>query len=222
MIGDIIIIILIALFTVIGVKRGVAKTVLGILCFVISVFLSNYFADYLSKLIYDSCIKEIIVNNVNNFIALNGVDKALNNWIEALPNWLGGVVEFMGAIFAIDASATNFNINSSSKISATTAVNTIETAIAPLVIAFFRLILLILLFIIILSLARKLSRLVLKVFNIPIIKQLNQILGGIAGFAEGIILVIVIVNLFLPIINVANPSLIDNGVIGEFFKFFIF
>lgn len=223
MVSDIIIIATIILFIVIGVNRGFARTVIGIVCFVISAFLAESFAGNISQFIYDSCIKDAITQNVYSFIEANGVDAALNNCVDALPDWLGGIVSFMGSILGVDWSGFAFDINSSVASASEIAVEAIETAVSPLIITLLRIIFLILLFVLSSFILRKIAKLVLKLFNIPIIKQVNQFLGGIAGLIEGIVFVFILVNLFWSFVDVANsPFATDPEVLGSVFNFFCF
>ena len=75
----------------------------------------------------------------------------------------------------------------------------------------------IIIFIIIKILVKKLAR----VFKIPVVKQINKLLGGVLGLAEAAILVFFAVNIFSGVLEFSNPEMLNNPMIsGAVFKFF--
>ena len=58
-------------------------------------------------------------------------------------------------------------------------------------------------------------------FNIPVVKQINQLLGGVFGLAEGMVIVFIAVNIFDIVTIFTNPALLNNEIFnGAVFKFF--
>uniref|UniRef100_UPI004027B5A1 hypothetical protein n=1 Tax=Ruminococcus bromii TaxID=40518 RepID=UPI004027B5A1 len=75
----------------------------------------------------------------------------------------------------------------------------------------------IIIFIIIKILVKKLAR----VFKIPVVKQINELLGGVLGLAEAAILVFFAVNIFSGVLEFSNPEMLNSPIIsGAVFKFF--
>ena len=82
-------------------------------------------------------------------------------------------------------------------------------------------ILLVILFILIFIIVKKLIKLISRVFNIPVVKQINQLLGGIFGLAEGLLIVFIAVNIFVIVTEFSNPALLNNELFsGAVFRFF--
>ena len=93
--------------------------------------------------------------------------------------------------------------------------------IQPVITGMFRLVIgvviSIIIFIIIKILVKKLAR----VFKIPVVKQINKLLGGVLGLAEAAILVFFAVNIFSGVLEFSNPEMLNNPMIsGAVFKFF--
>lgn len=220
MITDIIIVAVIVLFTVIGVKRGLAKTILNLAGLVLTAISAYYLSSFLSQLIYDSFLKQTIITNIQQIIEQNGIDYAFSNCLEAIPQWINGILSFIVGIFGISLSEFQNQLSVPSEISLS-ASQAVESAVAPVVTSVLTLIFIIVLFIVILFIVKKLVKLISKVFNIPVIKQINQLLGGIFGLAEGLLIVFIAVNIFDIVTGFSNPCLLNNELFsGVIFKFF--
>lgn len=220
MITDIIIAAVVVLFTVIGVKRGLAKTLLNLAGLVVTAISAYYLSSFLSQLIYDAFLKQTIITNIQQIIEQNGIGYALSNCLEAVPQWINGILSFIVGIFGMSLSEYQNQLALSSDFSSSTS-QAVENVLAPVVTSVFGMILLIVLFIIILIIVKKLVKLISKVFNIPVIKQINQLLGGIFGLAEGLLVVFIAVNIFTVVTEFSNPSLLNSELFsGAIFKFF--
>ena len=220
MITDIIIVAIVVLFTVIGVKRGLAKTLLNLAGLVLTAISAYYISSFLSQLIYDAFLKQTIITNIQQIIEQNGIGYALSNCLEAVPQWINGILSFIVGIFGMSLSEYQNQLVLSSNFSSSTS-QAVENVLAPVVTSVFGMILLIVLFIIILIIVKKLVKLISKVFNIPVIKQINQLLGGIFGLAEGLLVVFIAVNIFTVVTEFSNPSLLNSELFsGAIFKFF--
>ena len=220
MITDIIIVAVIVLFALIGVKRGIAKTILNLAGLVITAISAYYLSSFLSQFIYDSFLKQTVITNIQQIIEQNGIDYALNNCLEAVPQWINGILSFFAGIFGVSLDEFESQLIIPSDISSSTS-QVVESAVAPVVTSVLSIIFVIVLFIIIFIIVKKLIRLALGVFNIPVIKQINQLLGGIFGLAEGLLVVFIAVNIFDIATGYTNPALLSNELFcGAIFKFF--
>lgn len=220
MIVDIIIIAIIVLFVIIGVKRGLAKTILNLAGLVLTAVSAYYISSFLSQLFYDMFIKQTVITNTQQIIEQNGIDYAVSNCLEAVPQWVNGIISFIVGAFGISLNEFQNQITVPANISSS-ASQVIESVLAPVVTSVLSIILVIILFIIILIIVKKLVKLVLRIFNIPVIKQINQFLGGIVGLAEGLLIVFIAVNIISMVEGFSNPDLLSNGMFnGGIFKFF--
>ncbi len=220
MIADIIIIAIIALFVIIGIVRGAAKSLLNLAGFVLAAISAYYLSGYLSELIYNTFIKNMVTENLEQIIHQYGVEYAAQNAFEAFPSWISGIFTAILALFGTNVNDFSSNINIGATISES-AAQAIEKAIAPSVVMILGLLLVVLLFIVIHIIVKVLIKLVLNVFEIPIIKQVNKLLGGVLGAVEGLVIVWFAVNIFYAVASVSNPQLAqETYILGSLFKFF--
>lgn len=220
MITDIIIVAVIVLFAAIGVKRGLAKTILNIAGLVLTAISAYYLSSFLSQFIYDAFLKQTVINNIQQIIEQNGIDYALSNCLEAVPQWINGILSFIIGIFGMSLNEYQNQLVLSSDFSSSTS-QAVENVLAPVVSSVFGMILLVILFILIFIIVKKLIKLISRVFNIPVVKQINQLLGGIFGLAEGLLIVFIAVNIFVIVTEFSNPALLNNELFsGAVFRFF--
>lgn len=220
MIADIIIIALIVIFAIIGFKRGIAKTLLNIAGLLVSAISAYYLSSIVAQFVYDTFLQQTVVTNIEQLIQDKGMEYAIANSFEAVPQWISGVISFIVGLFGITLNEFEQNMNVTQNITISVA-HTIEGALSSVIVTAIGVIIAILLFIIIFIIVKKLIRLVLNVFRVPVIKQVNQLLGCLLGGVEGMIFVWFAVNLFYAIMLFTDPSAIQSGMVtGEVFKFF--
>lgn len=220
MVADIIIIAVFALLFFIDFKRGIAITILNVAGVALTGFLAYHISNFLASWVYTAFVQQTLTTNLQQMIDTQGINSAIANSFSALPNWVMGMLGFFLSIFGLDSSVytNDFQVPNS----AATAVSTsVENLIQPVITGMFRLVigavLSIIIFIIIKILVKKLA----IVFKIPVVKQINKLLGGVLGLAEAAILVFFAVNIFSGVLEFSNPEMLNNPMIsGAVFKFF--
>lgn len=220
MVADIIIIAVFALLFFIDFKRGIAITILNVAGVALTGFLAYHISNFLASWVYTAFVQQTLTTNLQQMIDTQGINSAIANSFSALPNWVMGMLGFFLSIFGLDSSVytNDFQVPNS----AATAVSTsVENLIQPVITGMFRLVIgvviSIIIFIIIKILVKKLAR----VFKIPVVKQINKLLGGVLGLAEAAILVFFAVNIFSGVLEFSNPEMLNNPMIsGAVFKFF--
>lgn len=219
MLSNIIIIAVITVFMLIGIKRGIAKTLLNVAGVIATVMLSDFIATFLSDWIYEAFLRQNIINNLTEMIQNNNVTYAVENCVDAVPAWIRGILVFLTNLFGSSQSNMVGSITLSNDLSS--VVTAIEKPLGAAVTAILGIILLIVLFIIIFIFVKMLIRFALRFFKIPVIRQINQFFGGILGVCEGIIFVFLAINIFYAIMSYTNPAILNNSfVTGDLFKFF--
>lgn len=220
MVADIIIVAIIILFAVVGVVRGFARTLANFVGIAVAAVVSYYIADFLSQFVYDTFIKETVITNLQQTIQQSGLDYAVANSFEAVPEWIMGIISTIVGFFGATAEDFQSSIAIPENLT-TTAAQTIERTIEPVITTIFSSLLMFVLFIILLIIVKKLIKIIVKVFDMPVIKQINQLLGGLFGIAEGCVLVFVAVNIFFAVIQTAGSPMLENEMLsGTLFKFF--
>ena len=220
MVADIIIIAVFALLFFIDFKRGIAITILNVAGVAHTGFLAYHISNFLASWVYTAFVQQTLTTNLQQMIDTQGINSAIANSFSALPNWVMGILGFFLSIFGLDSSVytNDFQVPNSAAAAVSTSV---ENLIQPVITGMFRLVIgvviSIIIFIIIKILVKKLAR----VFKIPVVKQINKLLGGVLGLAEAAILVFFAVNIFSGVLEFSNPEMLNNPMIsGAVFKFF--
>lgn len=220
MVADIIIIAVFALLFFIDFKRGIAITILNVAGVALTGFLAYHISNFLASWVYTAFVQQTLTTNLQQMINTQDINSAIANSFSALPNWAMGMLGFFLSIFGLDSSVytNDFQVPNSAAAAVSTSV---ENLIQPVITGMFRLVIgvviSIIIFIIIKILVKKLAR----VFKIPVVKQINKLLGGVLGLAEAAILVFFAVNIFSGVLEFSNPEMLNNPMIsGAVFKFF--
>ena len=220
MVADIIIISIIVLCAIIGFNRGIAKTLLNIAGLILSALGAYYLSCFIAQFIYDTFIQQSVIENIEQMIQDNGAQYAMANCFDALPQWISGILSFLVGLFGITLGDYEQNIDIAQSLS-TTIAESIESTLSSVIVTAITVLLVIILFVLIFILAKKLIKHVNRVFRIPVIKQINQLLGFLFGVIEGLVIVWFFVNLFFAIMMFTDPEIVhSNLVTGDVFKFF--
>ncbi len=216
MILDIVLVGAVTLLIIIGAVRGIARTLYNLL----SVFLSGILAYFAGKAsagwIFDNFIAASIEKSVTDSIAntAQSAGNAVQNAIDGLPDYVTGILE----MFGINTDSLAGSVGGAADSSADVITKAIVGAIAPTMTAVLSVFLLVVLFIILILIFKLLSRKFLKLFELPIIRSVNKLLGGALGMCEGIIvcyIFILVCRIILPFSQepFIPPEMIESSII---------
>lgn len=192
MIVDIIIILIVAIATFAGIKKGFISCVIDILAVIIALILAVILCRPITNVIvqetnFDESIKQTISQN----IPLNDVDFK----VEENSNLPKPIVDYINEITA--------NVNTSKE----DAIEVLSTELTMGIISVIVFIAIFIIVRIVLALVKIVSKLIDK---IPGLKQINKLGGGICGAIEGIIIVYAI----FAVLSMISP-IISNTIILE-------
>lgn len=192
MIVDIIIILIVAMATFAGIKKGLISCVIDILAVIIALILAVILCRPITNVIvqetnFDESIKQTISQN----IPLNDVDFK----VEENSNLPKPIVDYINEITA--------NVNTSKE----DAIEVLSTELTMGIISVIVFIAIFIIVRIVLALVKIVSKLIDK---IPGLKQINKLGGGICGAIEGIIIVYAI----FAVLSMISP-IISNTIILE-------
>lgn len=220
MIADIIIIAIFVLLFMIDFKRGIAITILNIAGVALTGFLAYHISAFLASWVYTAFVQQTLITNLQQMIDTQGINAAIANSFSALPDWAMGMMGFFLSLFGTDASiyTNDFQIPNQT---ATTVSVSVEQLIQPIITGFFQMVIGAVISIVVFILIKLLVNKLAKVFKIPVVKQVNQLLGGVFGLAEAAILVFFVVNIYSGVLELSNPEMLNSPMIsGAVFKFF--
>lgn len=217
MLADIIIVAVIVLFTIIGVRRGIARTILGIVGLFVTYAVAGGLSKWLSPLIYNSFLEQTVTENVNNYMSSYGFDYLIDNSISALPEWIRWLVSLFGGSSENVVQYVSQSVSSAQ----TNVTQAVTQTLESLAVSALQIVLMIVLFIIVYIIVRKLIRLVSKVFKAPVLRQVNGFFGGVLGAVNGLLIAWIAVNVFGLIAQMTGNDIISNELIdGTLFRLF--
>ena len=215
MILDFIIIAVVAIAAVIGYRRGLAKTVFAFAGTLLAMVAAYLTARYLANFIYKSFIISAVSESVQSSFSqtVTSADSVASDALESLPAFFSGILGFFGVNGVSLGSAIDV------KSTAEGVTGAMNSVLAPVLISVMTVAFIILLFIIFKLLIRLLSKVILKIFELPVIRVVNRILGGVFGLCEGLLLIyaaILIIRIIFPYID---APLITEELINSSFLF---
>lgn len=181
MILDIISLIIVLIFTVIGVKTGSAKAICRLLSVVCSFLLAVFLSHFLAELVYNAFIKQTIIENISKVIndsALTTASEKASQFFASFPTVFSNSLSYFGVTEAKVSSMFD-----------TSAVSSIESVIMTPVVGLISIILFVILFVILLFVLKKVFGGISKIFRLPLIRVVDSVFGFVLGLVEGIFVV---------------------------------
>lgn len=219
MICDIIIIAVIAVFAVIGAKRGFAKSLLNAAGLVAAIIASRYLSELLAGWIYQTFVREQVILNLEQMISQNGALYTIDNSVTALPGWLQMPITLIAALFGSDIHSISRSLSFSSE-SVEVMAKAIEEPLGGFATGILAFLLSLLFFAVLLIIIKLLIKAVLVFFKLPVIRQLNAFLGCLLGIVEGFAVSWLAINLFYVIMTYTNPVVLESSLVsGYIFRF---
>ena len=219
MVYDIILALILILCVVIGVKRGAARSLSGLISSFLAYTGATFLGKWISGLIYQnilrSTIHDMVVNTVSDF-SHQTLDNALNK-ID-----LSGIDIFDLGLNDTVRGLVNDKLNQPIENISSNAGQTAEKVVEPIIIGIMSFSITIILFFILLFLLRRfVMPLILGVFRLPVIRQLDMVLGAVFGVVEAVLIASMLaylLKLIIPQIS-TNVSLLQESTIYNSFIF---
>ncbi len=201
---DVFLVAVVLIFTLVGKHRGFAHTLISFAGFIISILAAVFLSRIISDFVFDSMVRDMVLSQVEE--ALSGVPEqgmamAVNEALNSLPNFLSDIIRTQ--IGDVGSILPNDIISSAQSV----AVYLTDNILRPIVVNIMSTALMIIIFIlgiIIFGIIANASKLIKFV---PIVGSLNAFLGGIVGFAGGVIVIFVLANIMSVIAVVSGGSI---------------
>ena len=200
---DIGFVIIILLCVVFGYKKGFFKSIAGFIGAVIAMFLAWVLAGLIAN------ISSVLSND-----ALASFPEKAAQVVANLPGFLSNTLNNQGI--------TSSQIEQSLQAAGSNAAPATADLISPAVIWLLQLLLTVILFFILVILVRLVIKLIGNVFRLPVLRQVDGILGGLFGIFKGVVyifLACILLQLLMPVIgNSSEPmkQVLDNSFIYQF------
>lgn len=209
---DIAVVLLVVLFMWLGYKKGIVRSILGLCSTFLSFWTSGFVSAFLANKIYMIFIRPTLFSNVTKAISSETVQvgdlSKVANVINCCPKFLRGSLS--------NYEVTNDMILSKLGLATHVAAEQITDMLGPVFINFVRIITMAILVTIFMILFRMFTNMICRAFRLPILKQINQVLGMIFGALKGVVVVflaVFFVRLSLPLsTNYKSKAFSDDNI----------
>ena len=203
---DLILIAVLIFFIVLGRRWGAIRTAVEFLGLFAAVLAAILIGNALSDWIFSALIRDSVIHSVQSAIT----ESAGHAAAEQLQQVLGVLPGFV--LNASDSAALSNEVSAAiAKGAADGAVWIVDQAVRPVVVAMLRVILAVLLSVVFLILIRLLARMLDLVAKLPVLRQLNHLLGGICGALKGAAVILLV----LAVLRVALPMGKTPGLLSQ-------
>lgn len=173
---DAVLIAILALFVLVGVRRGFIRSAAHFLGSVIAAFLASVLGGAAAQWVFDTLFRNALVERISGSIAgLGGQDAAaaVKELLSSLPDFIVRALEEAG----VTAGALEGTLATKTG----EAAELIADALSPVFVGFLKVLAVIVLFLLFMMLVRLLADLLSTAFRIPLLRELNGLLGGVFG-----------------------------------------
>ncbi len=208
---DIVLLCVIFLFVAIGVRRGFIKSAAHFLGAVIAAFLASALGGAAAQWIYDALFRQALVERIGATVSsLSGQDAA----VTAVQEFFGSLPDFIVRVLE-DAGVTAAGLEGILATKAGATADLIADALSPVFVSFLKVLAVIVLFLLFMMLVRILADMVASLFYLPVLRQLDGLLGGVFGLLLVLVALWVAVSavqVFLPMLDYETQAAVQNGL----------
>lgn len=182
MVLDLLLILILLVFAVIGAFRGGIRMIFSVVATAAAFVVSLLTASAAAGWFYSAFISQRIVDAAAESIA-GSAQQAAVNLFEIFPDFIASMLSAGG----VDLNAA---VSAASGDSVQAAACAVETAVSPIVISFMTIVFLVILFLLIRFLFSLFVNLIDRAFSIPVLRHLNRFLGIVCGLIQGVVVLL--------------------------------
>ncbi len=210
---DGIILLICLLCVLIGVKRGFIHSVVRFLGSIIAALLASALGGVLAKWLFDTMVRGAMVEKINASLQTLGADNAAaaaGEVLSSLPDFLVRALEEAGVTLETVSHAINSQTSG--------AAGMVVDYLSPVFVNFLKVLAVIVLFFLFMTIVRLLAALIGDVLRLPILKEIDGLLGGVFGFLLAMVSVWVVVAgvmVFMPMLDSGTQSQVQEALDGS-------
>ncbi len=205
---DVLVIIIVAVFAILGFKKGIAKTVVSIIGTILASALTMILSNPIAEAIYQGGFKTALVEKIGDAIKLykqSGQGSLVESIMKTMPKFVNNSLSSFGV--------STQTLNSAAGKSA----EQVEQLIRPIIVSFISVFVSIFLFIILTIIIKLISKLIVNTIDDSVVGGVNAFLGAVVGIIEGFVIVILIafvVRITIPHLKEV-PEIISDSSISQ-------
>lgn len=194
---DGILIVCILLFLAIGIHRGFAKSLMGLIGTIAAVVLAVGLSGVVAQWVYGSFFQPSLMQSLQEAVGTANSQAAARDVLAALPDWASQLLQDNGV--TVPALAGILAQGGEG------AVITAEAVISPVMIQLLRMVAVVVLMVVFGIVVSILARVIGQIFRLPLLRQIDSLLGAAAGLLQGAVFC-VLVCLVLQLWITATPD----------------
>lgn len=206
-------------FVLVGFHRGVIKSLVELVGTVAAVVAAILLSSMIAPAIFDSFIRPPMIEQIQGAIDNTvGQDVAaqVQQILDTLPQFLSQSL----AGYGMNADQIGQAMNGA----ADNAAGAVADLIAPVVTDLVKTVLMLILFLVLFIVVRLLARGIDKVFGLPVLRQLNAVLGAVFGVLKCVVFVLIlctVLRVILPMVStvpeIFSQETIESSVLFQYF-----
>ena len=210
---DGIILLICLLCVLIGVKRGFIHSVVRFLGSIIAALLASALGGVLAQWLFDTMFRGAMVEKINSSLQTLGADNAAaaaSQVLASLPDFLVRALEEAGVTLETVSHAINSQTSG--------AAGMVVDYLSPVFVNFLKVLAVIVLFFLFMTIVRLLAALVGYILRLPILKEVDGLLGGVFGFLLAMVSVWVVVAgvmVFMPMLDSGTQQQVQEALDGS-------
>lgn len=213
---DIILIILVLAYFIEGRRKGFTRSVVGLAGGILSILLASFLSNYTSEWIFDTFMRQNITNEVSGVLQ-DTIGQDINTRSQAILAIFPPFVSNIFSYYGVTTQSISAGIFTASQNATLQIVN----IIAPIIIDLMRKVSFVIISFLLLFIVRTITRPIIRLVRIPVIRQIDGILGGILGLAKCALIVFIFsfIIYFITPFMTAVPEAIKRETIDSTYIF---
>jgi len=182
--ADVILCAIILLCILFGFHRGFVKSFVEFIGYFVAMIAAVVLSSTLSVFVYQALLRDMLIKKISTAISTSAAlpaEQKVQAIMQALPSFVTNGMGYHGV--------TAKSLSETVSTSATAAAPKVADMISPVIIGLTKVIFTVILFILFLMVVRFLAKALNSVFKLPLLHQLNSVLGGVFGLFKGLIIV---------------------------------
>lgn len=192
------------LFALVGIRRGFIRSAAHFLGSLIAAFLASALGGAVAQWVFDTLFRGALVEKISESMAGFGAGElsvALSGLLDSLPDFLVRALE--------SADITVSHLEGMLAHSTGQAAELVADSLAPVFVGFLKVLAVIVLFMLFMMLVRILADFLSRLFHLPLLRQMDGILGGVFGVLLALVSVWILaaaLHVFLPMLTAENQA----------------
>lgn len=209
-IADVVLCSIILLCIVLGFYKGIVKSFVEFVGYFISIIAAVFLGNALSVFVYNSVLRGIMIKKISTAITTSAalpVEQKVQAVLHAFPNFVTNAMSYRGV--------TTQSLGKTLSASAATAAPKVADMLSPVMISLMKVGFTVLIFILLLMVVRLIANMLNTICSLPLLHQLNSLLGGVFGLLKGVVIVLLLcalVQLAVPMMKVESLQVVQKAI----------